>query len=240
MASSGISPCVAVLDKIGCIFEYERDSLTGRPTGRALESLAFVPTSEAIVTAKLDGTCCLIRDGQMHARQDVKGDLSRAPKGWFPTGSATDGVPDAGGHLIGFRPLNGNDKWHNAALRSDNCALFLAYKESSPDGCERALPRFTFVVRPLSEFNGRTLELLGPKIDSNRHNLSEHAYAVHGSIPATGCTQWQTHAGLRSWLESPLGSLYEGIVIHDAGRMFKCHRGHLGLKWEGGCLDVEM
>ena len=225
-----MSQMLPVLSKTPPIFEYVRDE-RGRPTGETRDQLACNPTNY-IITAKMDGTCCFIKDGAIYARQDVKKDIANAPPNWFPTAGTE---PDRGGHIIGFRPLElkRGDKWHFQGLYSeDNTkAVFLEYDSDKKD--------FYYTIRPISDFNGHTAELLGPSVNGNKHHLSRHCYSVHGSIVVDA--PWQNHTTLKEWLDGE-GRIYEGIVIHDsdAQKLYKCHRGHLGGShiWEGYPLPV--
>ena len=200
-----------VLGKVECLYEYVRDA-SGKPTGATRERLAFCPQTP-VVTAKFDGTCCYIQGGQVFARQDVKHDASNAPPGWFQTAAK-----DKGGHIIGFRPLDRGDKWHLKPIEGANCR-FLEYDAEKKE--------FFTAMRPVTDFNGYTAELVGPKVNGNRHGLLEHAYVVHGSVVVDA--PWRSRDELRAWLAGE-GRIYEGIVIHDVGShtLAKCHRGHLG------------
>ena len=219
---------IPVLGKVPCLFEYLRDE-AGKPLGGTANVLAAQPSASAIVTAKLHGTCCYIKNGAIYARQDVRNDISKAPADWFPTAG---GLPDRGGHIIGFRPLDRKrgDRWHLEAIHPEDPSLarFLEYDATSK--------KFFYVWRPIAEFNGKTAELVGPKINANAHGLEHHAYSIHGAVIVDA--PWRTHAELRGWLDSEEGCIYEGIVIHDpeTGKLFKCHRGHLGgdMHWKGG------
>lgn len=220
-----------VLSKVGPIFEYVRDE-NGRPTGETRDQLIINPTN-FIVTAKMDGTCCLIKDGKIYARQDVKRNIANAPPEWFPTAGTE---PDKGGHIIGFRPLElkRGDKFHIKALdETDNSkARFLEY--------DKEAKAFYYVTRNIADFNGKTCELVGPSVNGNKHKLNKHAYIIHGSVEVNA--PWRSHLELKEWLASPEGIIYEGIVIHDLGHniVYKCHRGHLGGShiWEGHPLPM--
>jgi hypothetical protein len=234
---------IPVLGKVGAIFAYERDE-TGKPTGRCTPELAFTPSENIRVTAKMDGTCCLIKDGQVFGRQDVRRDITKAPADWFPTNGTE---PDRGGHIIGFRPVlksngtlnDGSYKWHKDALdlQDPTRALFLEW--------DPTLQKYRYVTRSLSDFNGMTAELVGPKVNGNRHKLDRHAYIIHGSTEVD--VNWKDFEALKEWLDSDDGKYYEGIVIHDLGsqRLYKAHRGHLGMiasknivDWKGEVLPI--
>ena len=121
-----------VLSKLSPIFEYIRDE-KGRPTGETRDQLAISPTN-FIVTAKIDGTCCYIKDGQIFARQDVKKNIANAPSDWFPTAGLE---PDRGGHIIGFRPLDRKrgDKWHIMAIdEQDSSSLQILFELNGNSG----------------------------------------------------------------------------------------------------------
>lgn len=219
-----------VLGKIKCIFEYIRDE-NGHIDGRTYDKLAVNPT-EYIVTAKMDGTCCYIKDGQIFARQDIKKSIANAPSDWFPTAGTE---PDKGGHIIGFRPLDRKrgDKWHLMAFDENDKskARFLEYDTESNV--------YYYVIRSIADFNGKTCELVGPSVNGNKHKLEKHAYIIHGSVIVDA--PWQSHNSLKEWLEGE-GIIYEGIVIHDFGNneLYKCHRGHLGDSyiWKGHPLPM--
>jgi hypothetical protein len=224
-----------VLSKIDAVFEYIRDE-KGRPNGQTIDKLIdklnVSSSSKNIkVTAKFDGTCCYIKDNKIFARQDVKKHISNAPEGWFPTAGTE---PDKGGHIIGFRPLDikKGDKWHFMALVDDDKARFIEYDKTSKT--------FYYVIKPITEFNGKTAELVGPHVNGNKHCLDKHAYIVHGSVEVD--CKWQTHQDMKQWLETD-GIIYEGVVLHDLenNKLYKCHRGHLGgsFIWNGCKLSIK-
>lgn len=200
-----------VLGKIHSIFDYVLDE-KGKPNGATRDQIS-IEFKNPVVTAKFDGTCCYINNGQIYARQDVKHDISNAPPGWFQTAEK-----DKGGHIIGFRPLGHGDKWHFKPINGENC-VFLEYDVEAKE--------FFYVTRPITDFNGKTAELVGPSVNGNKHKLKQNAYIIHGSVVVDA--PWTCHAALKEWLDTD-GKIYEGIVIHDIGNntIYKCHRGHLG------------
>jgi hypothetical protein len=219
-----------VLTKIHGLFLRERDA-EGNPTSVICHIPEFKPTedTEYYVTAKIDGTCCYVKDGTMYARQDVLRDLSRAWEGWFPTAGLE---PDKNGHIIGFRPLQvKKDKWHLDALDpgDPSRARFLEYIPETKT--------FQYVMRSLADVNGQTVELIGPKVNSNRHKVDKHAYMVHGAIRVDA--PWASWDNLVEWMKTD-GQMYEGIVIHDLTnkKFYKCHREHVGLLWDGYVLPI--
>jgi hypothetical protein len=225
-----------VLGKVQCIFEYARKEngcLDGGKThDKLIDGLLIEPTNY-IVTAKMDGTCCYIKDGQIFARQDVKKNIANAPSDWFPTAGTE---PDRGGHIIGFRPLDRKrgDKWHLMAIdeQDSSKARFLEYDSITKS--------YYYVTRSIADFNGKTCELVGPSVNANKHELDKHAYIIHGCVKVNA--PWRSHLELKEWLDGSEGIIYEGIVIHDLGNntLYKCHRGHLGGShiWEGNPLPM--
>jgi len=150
-----------VLSKIGTIFEYIYDD-KGRPTGQTIDRIAINPINYT-VTAKFDGTCCYIKDGKIHPRQDIKKNISNAPEGWFPTAGIE---PDKGGHIIGFRNMDTKktkkgDKWHLMALdKEDNSkARFLEYNSKKKT--------YYYITKSINEFNGKTVDHMLMEININ-------------------------------------------------------------------------
>ncbi len=221
-----------VLGKVQCIFEYIRKENGCIDGGQTRDQLTANPTNY-IVTAKMDGTCCYIKDGQIFARQDVKKNIANAPSDWFPTAGTE---PDRGGHIIGFRPLDRKrgDKWHLMAIdeQDSSKARFLEYDPEAK--------AYYYITRSIADFNEKTCELVGPSVNGNKHELDKHAYIIHGCVQVNA--PWKAHKELKDWLDGPEGIIYEGIVIHDIGNntLYKCHRGHLGGShiWEGHPLPM--
>jgi hypothetical protein len=221
-----------VLGKVNCIFEYVRKENGCLDGGKTRDQLVAEPT-DFTVTAKMDGTCCYIKDGQIFARLDVKKNIANAPSDWFPTAGTE---PDRGGHIIGFRPLDRKkgDKWHLMAIdeQDSSKARFLEYDKDAK--------AYYYVTRSIADFNGKTCELVGPSVNGNKHELDKHAYIIHGCVELNA--PWRSHKELKEWLNGPEGILYEGIVIHDFGNntLYKCHRGHLGGShiWAGHPLPM--
>jgi Family of unknown function (DUF5565) len=214
----------SVLGKISSIFEYVRNE-AGKPTGATQDILSSELKTKldagmaARVTAKVDGTCCWIHEGALMARLDLK--HGRKPvDGWINTG----GEEDAGGHIIGFRPLADQDKYHKAALRPDGKALFIEQNEEGD---------LQYVERPLSDFEGKTVELVGPKVNGNKHGLAQNALIVHGEINLEqDGMDWCSHTGILNWFRTD-GAPYEGVVVHMAdGSCYKVHRGHVAYEGE--------
>lgn len=230
---------VPVLSKIEAVYAYVMDPVRNAPTGQVhpdrlhadLAALTDDERSQIRVTGKIDGTCCWVHDGKMHARQDIrcgKGALPTSlPPGWIPTHGT---VPDAGGHVIGFRPIDpARDKWHvDAVVRAaDGTHVYVqcwVFNASST----LLEPRLVHI----GELEGCTMELIGPKVQSNPHGVPHHGYVKHGSIVIEDLREWHNYDKVVEFMKShPLGKCLEGIVLHDTVRQkcYKLHRGHLQL-----------
>jgi hypothetical protein len=88
-----------------------------RSTHLATETVQveWVINGEGIATIKHDGTSCMIENGALHRRLDVKQGRT-APDGWVPCELAPDPVS---GHWPGWLPVNPEDpsnRWHVEAM----------------------------------------------------------------------------------------------------------------------------
>lgn len=172
---------------------------------------AWVLAGEGRPTMKLDGTCCLVRDGKLFKRYDRKvtrkakkrgapfkpEDFKPAPEEWEP---CEDEPNVHTGHWPGWHPIGDGpeDRYFREAW--ENCRTRGLY-----DG---------------------TYELLGPKIQGNPHNLVNHELKRHGMPISDGERSFDA---LRERLrELP----FEGIVWHHPdGRMAKIKRKDFGYPW---------
>lgn len=77
----------------------------------------WVIAGEGVATRKFDGTCCMIRGGQLFKRYDAKGGKP-VPRGFEP---AQDADPVTG-HWPGWMPIIGDgmpeDRWHREAMHA--------------------------------------------------------------------------------------------------------------------------
>lgn len=185
--------------------------------------------TQFVVTGKIDGTCCLIRDELLMKRRDIK-PKSALPETWVQTGKNTNKEK----HLIGFMPVcrdNKEDKWHTSVL------LPLGDKEifHEPMAKTLVLEKGKLCIRYvlLSELEGRTVELCGPKIQGNPHGFPMHCLVPHGMfvLKLPNEALYFEKEPFVKWFNECCGK-FEGVVVHfKSGEMFKIHRHHLDLKW---------
>lgn len=180
----------------------------------------WVLAGEGTATVKIDGTACLVEDGRLFKRYDLP--LTKewankkkqgytgpweswmyqaAPAGFLPAAEEPDPTT---GHFPGWVLVSETDpadQWHRAAW---------AYHAGRQD--------------VLAE---DTYELVGPKVQGNPYQLSEHELLRHGAVELSGVPR--TFMGLALYFaEHPI----EGIVWHHPdGRMVKIKRRDFGLPW---------
>lgn len=161
----------------------------------------WVAAGDGTATRKLDGTCCLVRDGKLFKRYEVgKG---KTPPPNFEPANEVDPVT---GKQQGWLPVGDgpDDRWHREAFAE------LTDRNMPADG---------------------TYELIGPKINGNPEDYGRHALIAHKSeylilYPEPP----RDFAGIRAYLEHPVTSygqhrLIEGVVWHrENGDMVKIKR----------------
>lgn len=104
------------MQKIISLFQrnYDSDRLVRNEVTPGAE---WVLAGEGVATQKLDGTCCLIRDGKLYKRHEVK------PGGKVPPNfESANEVDEITGKQQGWVPVgNGpEDRWHNEAFKNVN------------------------------------------------------------------------------------------------------------------------
>lgn len=201
--------------KIPCLFEREFPK-KGRPIllRTVTPGCEWALTDAGIPTRKRDGTSCLVNDGKLFKRYDVRTSRgATVPVGAIPCIPESDPVTGHWPHWveIGTEP---ESKWHREAwtgLRASDGSRF----------------------RPAAKLEDGTYELCGPRIGTNPEHLDEHEFIKHGSERVLIFTEALT--GSRDW--DSIGSYLnaaamEGIVFHHAdGRMCKIRRDDYGFKW---------
>jgi len=156
----------------------------------------WVVNGEGVPTEKIDGTSCLIRDGKLYKRYDVK--QGKTPPPDFEPAQDPDPIT---GHYPGWVPVTDkpDDKWHREAWETGG----------------KDLPKGTY-------------ELVGPKVQSNKYNLTKHTFRLHGDVVLANVPR--DFDGLRRYFEAH--PELEGVVWHHPdGLLVKIKRRDFGLKW---------
>ncbi len=103
------------MKKIPTLFERDWSGDRSRVTTQVHAGCEWVLAGEGVATRKLDGTCCLIRDGKLYKRRELrKGDT--AP----PLFEQVD-FDEETGKTVGWLPcdIGPDDKWHMAAFTEE-------------------------------------------------------------------------------------------------------------------------
>ena len=195
------------------------------------------------ITGKVDGTCSVVLNDALYKRRDIKAGRE-IPGTWVPTG--TD---DTGAHLVGFMPLESGDRWHIDCHVKNTEKTYHMDKVNLLDLNENKT-KLVYVEKKLSDLNGMSVEVMGPKFQGNPHHLKQQCVMRHGILeiksfpdlarfvdektqetsPFRPCLALEA---VKQWFaENEQAAFLEGIVLHfENGVMFKIHRNHLDLKW---------
>ena len=167
---------------------------------------------------------------------NITTDFKDVPPGWIPASgvNTVDGVPqpDVNGHIPGWVPVDPTGRQHLWHLQpvDFNRGVGLFLQENQDEG------HLEIILRPLKEFEGATLELIGTNVNGNPYKLGSkqhplHLLARHGSIRFKNRPPI-LYNELKKWFEDTQDGSVEGIVWHCAnGTLFKVHRHHFDLPW---------
>ena len=123
------------MEKIISLYQrnYDGDRLV---RNECVPGAEWVLEGEGMATVKMDGTCCMVRDGKLFARYEVR-QGKKAPAGFEPTTE----VNPVTGRQQGWRPVGENpqDHWHQEAVKDgmppDGMYELLGPKvQSNPEG----------------------------------------------------------------------------------------------------------
>ena len=145
------------MKKIPTVFERDWDGDRFRVTEQVHPGCEWVIEGEGVPTRKIDGTCCLVRDGRLYKRHEVR-EGKTAPEGF-------ERVEDDGetGKTVGWVPVGGGpeDRWHREAwdetpieLRRDGTYELIGPKiQGNPEGvgAHRLVPHTAEVLHLLSD-----------------------------------------------------------------------------------------
>ena len=137
------------MKKIISLFQrnYDGDRLV---RDEVVPGAEWVVDGEGVATIKFDGTCCMIQDGKLYKRYDVKKGRT-PPEGFIPAQEPDEKT----GHWPGWVEIGGGpeDKYHREAFENGR-----PFKNPFEDG---------------------TYELVGPKIQGNPENHQTHILLAH-------------------------------------------------------------
>lgn len=245
-----------VVDKVDPIFKCEHvqgteTSKYGRGGEKYLATNTPFPTLLTLLTnktrytatAKVDGTSTLVRDGKLWKRRDQKDKKSKMPPTWILTGEQREK------HAVGYMPIqegSKEDQWFwevfETPLNSENPRVRvlrpIEFMEQGSNNCYdmRNKKKLQAMYVDISELEGKTLELLGPKVQGNPHSLPFHVLMEHGIMECPtypNLLDADSLNKIKEWHSTdPIGMNVEGVVLHFAtGEIFKLHRHHLDLVW---------
>lgn len=192
------------MKKIISLFQrnYDGDCLV---RNEVVPGAEWVLAGEGVPTRKWDGTCCLIRNGKLYKRYEIKPG-GKAPPDFEPANEVDENT----GKQQGWVPVGDGpeDRWHREAW---------------------ARRGFSIVKRD----DDGTWELCGPKVQGNPEGFSEHVLIRHGCLTLPDPVMHprpvpRDFDGIREYLRT---AGIEGIVWHHPdGRMVKIKTKDFGLK----------
>lgn len=160
----------------------------------------WVIAGEGIPTRKMDGTCCMVRDGKLYKRYDAKKGRN-PPSGFEPAQDADETT----GHQPGW----------------------LAVGDGPEDAVHRET--YQAYVRSFGGLPDGTYELVGPKINGNPESFQSHALIFHGGYDKESVDDApREFSALRDWFsEKDIEGI---VWHHPDGRMVKIKAKDFGLK----------
>ena len=204
------------MKKIKTVFKIDRE--TNLATETINKGAEWVTEGKGIATLKVDGSACMIKDGELYKRYDrklksnfvkklrsqpgfvVTEDMfNEIPSDAIPCQEKPDAVTYHHPHWVKIKEENAEDKFHMQAFKNSNSKL--------EDG---------------------TYELVGFKINNNPYGLDTVKLIKHGS-ELLNVTD-RSLEGLKTFLTNLNG---EGIVFYneETGDMAKIRRKDFGLFW---------
>jgi hypothetical protein len=101
------------MQKIPTIFERDWNGDRSRVIDKPHPDCGWVFAGEGVATLKLDGTCCLVRDGKLFKRRELKQGAI------VPVDFEVVGFDAETGKTVGWVPVTSDaaeDRWHNEAF----------------------------------------------------------------------------------------------------------------------------
>ncbi len=205
------------MKKIKTVFKIDRQ--TDMATEEINSSAQWVIEGKGVATLKVDGTACMIKDGQIYKRFDKK--LKS------PFMKALRANPDfiIEPHMFNELPQG------IEAIACQEKPDPVTYHHPHWVKCSLQAPEDKYhmeAFQKLKQPTDGTYELIGPKISHNPYELSEHILVKHGAeilnVPD------RTYEGIKKFLENLNG---EGIVFYhqETGDMAKIRRKDFLMFW---------
>lgn len=204
------------MKKIKTVYKIDRE--TNLATEEINKGCEWVVEGKGIATLKVDGSACLVKNGELYKRYDrklksqfvkqlrankdfvVKEHMfNELPEGAIPCQEKPDLVTYHHPHWVKIEAEKPEDKFHIEA--------FNALTNKPEDG---------------------TYELIGSKVNGNPYEINHHILVKHGmeilNVPD------RSLQGIKSFLETLYG---EGIVFYneETGEMAKFRKKDVSLSW---------
>lgn len=143
------------MKKIDTLFQRDFSNKECPARNEVTPGCEWVLAGEGVATRKYDGTCCMIRDGLLYKRYNLK-EGRPMPDGYEPA----EGRRAENGRGLGWVPVGDGpeDALHRKGLEN---SLEVNGFDPLPDG---------------------TYELIGPKIQRNPEGFGDHYLEKHGSL----------------------------------------------------------
>jgi len=137
------------MKKIPTMFERDWEGDRSRVVDKPHPDCAWVFVGEGVATKKYDGTCCMVRDGKLYKRREIKAAGENLPP--VLDGFEMVDIDHETGKMVGWVPVGdgAEDRWHRDAIELE---------PTLPDG---------------------TYELLGPKVQGNVEGRTKHVLQMH-------------------------------------------------------------
>lgn len=137
------------MKKIPTVFERDWDGDRSRVTPQVHEGCEWVLAGEGDATRKLDGTCCLVRDGQIYKRRELR-DGDPTPAEFEEVDHDIETGKTVGWVLVGGGP---EDRWHREAFEAAGFPADGTYELVGPkvQGNPEKVPMHTLIPHSMCE-----------------------------------------------------------------------------------------
>ena len=104
------------MKKIPTLFERDWNGDRSRVLPQVHSGCEWVLAGEGVATRKLDGTCCMIRDGELYKRRELREEDKHPPL------FESVGYDDETKKTVGWVPcdIGSDDKWHMEAFEKES------------------------------------------------------------------------------------------------------------------------